>query len=195
MGRNLSNLGWRIVFFCGAYLVLLAREYLIDFGCFFFVVFFCGLARDAAAERVQYVINEKARGSKERVQVDGVFAGRIAAILRIIIPGPLSPEMFYMLLVAASLVTRSVCDIWMIQNGTSIERCRVSFVFFFRSRGVSRLATESIRVSFSLFFFVFGVELFYDCVPLGWMFFLYPDDSERQPYRNLVLYRVLPSFL
>lgn len=77
--------------------------------------------RDAAAERVQYVINEKARGSKERVQVDGVFAGRIAAILRIIIPGPLSPEMFYMLLVAASLVTRSVCDIWMIQNGTSIE--------------------------------------------------------------------------
>ena len=185
MGRNLSNLGWRIVFFCGAYLVLLAREYLIDFGCFFFVVFFCGLARDAAAERVQYVINEKARGSKERVQVDGVFAGRIAAILRIIIPGPLSPEMFYMLLVAASLVTRSVCDIWMIQNGTSIERCRVSFVFFFVLAAFHGSPPSRFEFLSLCFFLSLALNCFMIAFHSVGCFF----------YIRMILYRVLPSFL
>nr|QST14993.1 ABCD3 protein [Diaphanosoma celebensis] len=77
--------------------------------------------RDAAKERVQYVINEKSRLSKEKVQVDAVFLQRIFKILKIIIPGVFSPEMGYVLLVAGTLITRSVCDIWMIQNGTSIE--------------------------------------------------------------------------
>ena len=97
--------------------------------------------RDAAKERVQYVINEvrlvhcyflqkqlhnlfvqKSRSSKEKVQIDAVFFRRIMAILKIIIPGIFSPEMGYVLLVAGALVTRSVCDIWMSQNATSIER-------------------------------------------------------------------------
>ena len=56
------------------------------------------------------------------MQIDAVFFRRIMAILKIIIPGIFSPEMGYVLLVAGALVTRSVCDIWMIQNATSIER-------------------------------------------------------------------------
>lgn len=54
--------------------------------------------------------------------IDGTFIRRIAAILRIIIPGVFSPEAGFMVLVAAALVARSSCDIWMIQNSTSIER-------------------------------------------------------------------------
>jgi ATP-binding cassette subfamily D (ALD) protein 3 len=56
------------------------------------------------------------------VAIDGTFIKRIAAILRIIIPGVFSPEAGFMILVAAALVARSSCDIWMIQNSTSIER-------------------------------------------------------------------------
>lgn len=77
--------------------------------------------RAAAAERVQYVINEKNKRSAEKVAIDGTFIRRIAAILRIIIPGVFSPEAGFMVLVAAALVARSSCDIWMIQNSTSIE--------------------------------------------------------------------------
>jgi len=75
----------------------------------------------AAAERVQYVINEKSKRSSEKVQIDGVFFRRIVAILKIIVPGVFTPEAGFMLLVAAALVSRSICDIWMIKNGTSIE--------------------------------------------------------------------------
>lgn len=77
--------------------------------------------RAAAAERVQYVISEKNRRSAEKVAIDAVFFQRIKAILKIIIPGVFSAEAGFMLLVAAALVSRSICDIWMIQNGTSIE--------------------------------------------------------------------------
>ena len=51
-----------------------------------------------------------------------VFYRRIVAILKIIVPGLFTPEAGFMLLVAAALVSRSICDIWMIKNGTSIER-------------------------------------------------------------------------
>lgn len=104
--------------------------------------------RAAAAERIQYVINEvrisnihvlqsnfnifsqKNKRSAEKVAIDGTFIKRIAAILRIIIPGVFSPEAGFMILVAAALVARSSCDIWMIQNSTSIERllfCNILF--------------------------------------------------------------------
>ncbi len=64
------------------------------------------------------------------MQVDAVFIRRIMSILKIIIPGIFSPEMGYVLLVAGALVTRSVCDIWMIQNATSIERLVLILLFF-----------------------------------------------------------------
>lgn len=42
--------------------------------------------------------------------------------MKILVPGWTSPEAGYLFLVAASLVARTYCDIWMIQNGTFIER-------------------------------------------------------------------------
>ena len=38
-----------------------------------------------------------------------------------LIPGPLCKETFYLALVAALMIVRTLCDIWQIRNGTSIE--------------------------------------------------------------------------
>jgi len=42
-------------------------------------------------------------------------------ILRILVPGWFTAEGWYIFLVAVMLATRTYCDVWMIQNGTSIE--------------------------------------------------------------------------
>ena len=73
---------------------------------------------------------QKNKRSAEKVAIDGTFIKRIAAILRIIIPGVFSPEAGFMILVAAALVARSSCDIWMIQNSTSIERLILILKFY-----------------------------------------------------------------
>ena len=43
-------------------------------------------------------------------------------MLKIVIPGPLSLEMIYIVFVAAMLLLRTYFDIWMIRNTTAIER-------------------------------------------------------------------------
>ncbi|KAL1116830.1 hypothetical protein AAG570_005300, partial [Ranatra chinensis] len=64
--------------------------------------------------------------AKIKAQVDGVFFRQIRALLSIAIPGITSPEAGFMILVAISLVTRSLCDLWMIQNTTCIENAIVT---------------------------------------------------------------------
>ncbi|KAM6977992.1 ATP-binding cassette sub-family D member 3a isoform 1-T1 [Aplochiton taeniatus] len=66
------------------------------------------------------VKNEK-DGKKDRAAVDKVFFLRILQILRIMVPRFFCKETGYLLLIAAMLVTRTYCDVWMIQNGTMIE--------------------------------------------------------------------------
>ncbi|KAF6025465.1 ABCD3 [Bugula neritina] len=58
---------------------------------------------------------------RDKAAVDGVFFRRIMAILKILVPGWFTPEMGYLILVACSLMARTYCDVWMIQNGTAIE--------------------------------------------------------------------------
>lgn len=58
---------------------------------------------------------------KVKAQVDLLFVRQIKQLMKITIPGVFSSESAFMLLVAASLVARSICDIWMIQNGTLVE--------------------------------------------------------------------------
>ncbi|KAM3593540.1 uncharacterized protein V6R79_014976 [Siganus canaliculatus] len=58
---------------------------------------------------------------KERAAVDKVFFFRILRILRIMVPQFFCMETGYLMLIAAMLVTRTYCDVWMIQNGTMIE--------------------------------------------------------------------------
>ncbi|XP_076463312.1 ATP-binding cassette sub-family D member 3-like [Babylonia areolata] len=58
---------------------------------------------------------------KEKAAVDKVFVRRLAKIWKILVPGWLSMESWYLLLVAMSLIARTYADVWMIQNGTAIE--------------------------------------------------------------------------
>ncbi|XP_061414082.1 ATP-binding cassette sub-family D member 3 isoform X2 [Lethenteron reissneri] len=66
------------------------------------------------------VVNSK-DGKRERAAVDKAFFGRIWQILKIMVPGMLSKETMYLVMVAATLVARTYCDVWMIENGTMIE--------------------------------------------------------------------------
>lgn len=61
------------------------------------------------------------KGKKSKAAVDAVFFSRLYKILKILIPGWFCPESGLLVLVAVSLVFRTVCDVWMIQHGTSIE--------------------------------------------------------------------------
>ncbi|KAG8193830.1 hypothetical protein JTE90_029564 [Oedothorax gibbosus] len=63
---------------------------------------------------------------KEKVQVDGRFFRQLQTILKIILPGVFSLEAAYAVLIAGTLVGRTLCDIWMIHNGTVIERAIIT---------------------------------------------------------------------
>uniref|UniRef100_A0A673BIZ8 ATP-binding cassette sub-family D member 3 n=1 Tax=Sphaeramia orbicularis TaxID=375764 RepID=A0A673BIZ8_9TELE len=58
---------------------------------------------------------------KDRAAVDKVFFLRILRILGIMVPRVFCKETGYLILIAAMLVARTYCDVWMIQNGTMIE--------------------------------------------------------------------------
>nr|XP_046211404.1 ATP-binding cassette sub-family D member 3-like [Oncorhynchus gorbuscha] len=65
--------------------------------------------------------NEDKAAKKDRAAVDHVFFLRISKIIRIMVPRWFCKETGYLVLIAAMLVTRTYCDVWMIQNGTMIE--------------------------------------------------------------------------
>ncbi|XP_068565723.1 ATP-binding cassette sub-family D member 3a isoform X3 [Cebidichthys violaceus] len=67
------------------------------------------------------VLNTEKDGRKDRAAVDKVFFLRIFQILGIMVPRVFCKETGYLILIAAMLVTRTYCDVWMIQNGTMIE--------------------------------------------------------------------------
>eukprot|EP00052_Salpingoeca_macrocollata_P009016 m.71102 g.71102 ORF g.71102 m.71102 type:complete len:667 (-) comp16886_c0_seq2:33-2033(-) len=67
-----------------------------------------------------------ARTKKKEGNVDGKFIKRLKQILRILFPTWLCPESAYAALVAVLLVCRTSCDVWMIANGTAIERGIIS---------------------------------------------------------------------
>ncbi|XP_037612409.1 ATP-binding cassette sub-family D member 3a isoform X2 [Sebastes umbrosus] len=67
------------------------------------------------------VPNTEKDGRKDRAAVDKVFFLRICQILRIMVPRFFCMETGYLLFIAAMLVARTYCDVWMIQNGTMIE--------------------------------------------------------------------------
>ncbi|XP_065176362.1 ATP-binding cassette sub-family D member 3-like [Sycon ciliatum] len=61
------------------------------------------------------------KGRSEKAAVDGVFFKRILRILKILVPRWFCAEAGYLGLVAAALIARTYCDVWMISNGTAIE--------------------------------------------------------------------------
>uniref|UniRef100_A0A8C0N904 ATP-binding cassette sub-family D member 3 n=1 Tax=Canis lupus familiaris TaxID=9615 RepID=A0A8C0N904_CANLF len=65
--------------------------------------------------------NNEKEGKKERAVVDKVFFLRLTRILKIMVPRTFCKETGYLVLIAVMLVSRTYCDVWMIQNGTLIE--------------------------------------------------------------------------
>ncbi|XP_012670628.2 ATP-binding cassette sub-family D member 3a isoform X1 [Clupea harengus] len=65
--------------------------------------------------------NEQKEAKKDRAAVDKVFFLRICRLLRVMVPRFFCKETGYLLLIAAMLVARTYCDVWMIENGTMIE--------------------------------------------------------------------------
>ncbi|EKX51950.1 hypothetical protein GUITHDRAFT_84943 [Guillardia theta CCMP2712] len=58
--------------------------------------------------------------------IDRDFLRRLAKLLPILIPSPFCKESFYLFLVAVLMVVRTLCDVWQIRNGTSIETAIIS---------------------------------------------------------------------
>ncbi|XP_046665736.1 ATP-binding cassette sub-family D member 3 isoform X1 [Homalodisca vitripennis] len=75
---------------------------------------------------IQYLIGEKSPTTTKKAQVDAIFFGQLRKILSICIKGVFTPETGFLGLVAMSLIARSLCDIWMIQNHTAAENAIVT---------------------------------------------------------------------
>ncbi|XP_039513075.1 ATP-binding cassette sub-family D member 3b isoform X2 [Pimephales promelas] len=57
----------------------------------------------------------------DKAAVDKVFFRRICHIMKILLPETFCKESGYLLLIAAMLMARTYCDVWVIRNGTMIE--------------------------------------------------------------------------
>ncbi|KAH0947211.1 hypothetical protein HN011_004876 [Eciton burchellii] len=69
---------------------------------------------------IQYVIKEE-KPKSPKAQVNIAFFRRLCQLLKIGIPGVLTPEFGYVLMVAIALVGRTLCDLWLIRKSTLIE--------------------------------------------------------------------------
>ncbi|XP_034473698.1 ATP-binding cassette sub-family D member 3 [Drosophila innubila] len=72
-------------------------------------------------EKIQYTISEKKEKKANKAHVNSVFFKQLRALLPILIPRFWCVESGLLLLIAATLIGRSVSDIWMIQNATVVE--------------------------------------------------------------------------
>eukprot|EP01121_Diplochlamys_sp_Union-15-3_P006172 TRINITY_DN1667_c0_g2_i1.p1 TRINITY_DN1667_c0_g2~~TRINITY_DN1667_c0_g2_i1.p1 ORF type:complete len:656 (-),score=65.85 TRINITY_DN1667_c0_g2_i1:33-2000(-) len=70
--------------------------------------------------RDQNQIKESTR--KNTYAVNYQFFQRLNKLLKVCIPGFFTPETGYLILVAIIMVARTYCDVWMLKNGSAIER-------------------------------------------------------------------------
>ncbi|XP_023936900.2 ATP-binding cassette sub-family D member 3 [Bicyclus anynana] len=71
-------------------------------------------------ERVQYMIKDKNRKGP-KAQVDARFFAELKALWHIMVPGLWTKESAFMVLIALSLISRTLCDLWLIQHTTLVE--------------------------------------------------------------------------
>ncbi|XP_066155794.1 ATP-binding cassette sub-family D member 3 isoform X1 [Euwallacea fornicatus] len=76
-------------------------------------------------EDVKYLISENTE-AKVKVQVNKKLLIELCQLFKITVPGWTTPESGMFFLIAVSLVARSMCDLWMINQGTNIESAIVS---------------------------------------------------------------------
>ncbi|XP_072388638.1 ATP-binding cassette sub-family D member 3 [Diabrotica undecimpunctata] len=74
----------------------------------------------AVEEEVKYLISDKGE-TKIKAQVDKKFFSQLSQLFGIACPGWTSQESGLFFLIAVSLVSRSMCDLWLINHGTKIE--------------------------------------------------------------------------
>lgn len=79
-------------------------------------------AKQQVLEEIKYMIKEEAVEAKPKAHVDRQFFKQLTQLMRICVPGWTSPEAGLLVVVAASLVARTMCDLWMINHSTKIER-------------------------------------------------------------------------
>lgn len=72
-------------------------------------------------DQIQYCITEKKDKRPQRAHVNAEFFKQLKFLLGILIPRKWSVESGLLIAVAASLIARSISDIWMISNATVIE--------------------------------------------------------------------------
>ncbi|XP_022115512.2 ATP-binding cassette sub-family D member 3 [Pieris rapae] len=71
-------------------------------------------------ESVQYMIKDKNKKST-KAQVNAKFFKELNALWKIMVPGVWTKESGLMVLIALSLIARTMCDLWLIQHTTFIE--------------------------------------------------------------------------
>ncbi|CAH3986668.1 unnamed protein product [Pieris brassicae] len=71
-------------------------------------------------ESVQYMIKDKNEKST-KAQVNAKFFKELKALWKIMVPGLWTKESGFMVLIALSLIARTMCDLWLIQHTTFIE--------------------------------------------------------------------------
>ncbi|CAD5213362.1 unnamed protein product [Bursaphelenchus xylophilus] len=64
---------------------------------------------------------DKSKKKEEKSHVDLVFLKKLWRIVKILIPSVFSAEVFYLALIAVTLLSRTYADLWMITTSTSIE--------------------------------------------------------------------------
>ncbi|XP_061377926.1 ATP-binding cassette sub-family D member 3 [Danaus plexippus] len=72
------------------------------------------------AETVQYMIKDKDRKGP-KAQVDAQFFAELKSLWKIMVPGLWTKESGFMALIALSLISRTLCDLWLIQHTTLVE--------------------------------------------------------------------------
>lgn len=58
---------------------------------------------------------------RSRVAVDGTFLRRLWKLLKIVMPGVLTPEAGFAATVSLMMIARTLCDLWMLKTSTTIE--------------------------------------------------------------------------
>ncbi|KAJ2946882.1 hypothetical protein O0L34_g16215 [Tuta absoluta] len=71
-------------------------------------------------EQIQYMITEKNKKGP-KAAVDAKFFAELKLLWKIMFPGFWSKETGLMFMIAVSLISRSMCDLWLIQQSTLIE--------------------------------------------------------------------------
>lgn len=85
------------------------------------VIYTVGFSGNSKPKESAPFIKKSDGKGKEKIHVDKTFWRRLWKILKILVPGLISKEIGYILLIATMLILRTKFDVWMIENGTAIE--------------------------------------------------------------------------